>query len=584
MRAAFIFPPAWAPWAPSYAMALLRAQALKAGHEFIGFDLNIDLYHAVSSSEKNLWLDENVVFWLDERRVAGLIETYGEFLDKYVERIVATGAGVYAFSVQAASSVFAVLIARRVKRLDPDGYVLFGGPDCFRAERGAGFLKEPCIDGICVGEGDLFWPEFLDRCEHNGTGNGAVAGLVFRNSDGTITDCGDPRIPTSLDELPFADYSGVDFNLYSLNNRACLMMSRGCINRCSYCSESPNFRKYRRRSARSLFEEVKSLSELMHKSSGFIPFINFSDSLINGVPEVLMEFSRLIIDAGLQFNWGGMALLRKEMDRELLSTMKRAGFIEVMWGLESGSDDVLSLMRKNRYSAKLAEEIIRTAHDLGISQCANFIVGFPGETEKMFLESAMFLFRNKRYFKNFGIPLMEIKRNSAVYARFQEYGIADPDEPVFWKTTDGLNNYELRKARRDLLSAILGDRLFDQGRYDSEFTLKSKWREPCERLAKRLVSSGTNEVIAYGAGEVGRSLVTAAPKAGLSIRCVVDRNQALWGQAIEGVPICSLQQAMSQDLHRYLIASFSFIDEIKKQIEFSYQATGIRPTIFWETL
>ena len=208
MRAAFIFPPAWAPWAPSYAMALLRAQALKAGHEFIGFDLNIDLYHAVSSSEKNLWLDENVVFWLDERRVAGLIETYGEFLDKYVERIVATGAGVYAFSVQAASSVFAVLIARRVKRLDPDGYVLLAARTA-SAPKGEPVSSRSHVSMVSASRGRSLLARVPRPLRAQWHGNGAVAGLVFRNSDGTITDCGDPRIPTSLDELPFADYSGV---------------------------------------------------------------------------------------------------------------------------------------------------------------------------------------------------------------------------------------------------------------------------------------------------------------------------------------------------------------------------------------
>lgn len=584
MRAAFVFPPAWAPWAPSYGMALLRAQALHRGHEFIGFDLNIDMYHAVSSAQKGLWLDENVVFWFDQQRVEGLLDAYEQFINDYIKKIVATNAGVYAFSVQAASSEFAILIARKVKQLDPEGFILFGGPDCFRAERGVKFLQEPCINAICVGEADLFWPDFLDLFEQTNSKPSALPGLVFRNPDGTITDGGDPQIPTNLDKLPFADYSGVDFNRYSLNNRACLMTSRGCINRCSYCSESPNFKKYRHRSALSLFEEVKSLVQLLKESSGAIPFINFSDSLINGVPDMLRQFSQFVIREGLEFNWGGMAFLRKEMDRDLLGTMKAAGFIEVMWGLESGSDDVLRLMRKNKYTSNLAEQIIRDAHELGISQCANFIVGFPGETEEMFLESAMFLFRNKKYFKNFGLPMMEIKKNSLVYDRFQEYRIENRDEPVLWKTTDGLNTYELRMARRNLLSAILGERLFDQGRYDSEFAVKSKWHEACKRLAKRLVTSGTNEVIAYGAGEVGRSLLTVAPGTGLTIRCVVDRNQALWGQSIEGVPICSIRDAIGQNLHKYLIASFSYIDEIEKQIERSYVGTGIRPAIFWDRL
>jgi radical SAM superfamily enzyme YgiQ (UPF0313 family) len=584
MKVTFIFPPAWAPWAPSYAMALLNSLARKRGHDFIGYDLNIDFYNSVTSSDKNLWNDENVVFWFERKRVEELIKTHEEFIDNYIDKIVATRSKLYAFSVQTASSIFASLIAEKIKKRIPDCFILFGGPDCFRSERGLNFFKDPHIDGICVGEGDCFWPEFLNTFEENNYRVAKVEGLVFRNPDGTLNDCGDPIIPTNLDDLPFADYSGASFNKYSLNNRACLMTSRGCINLCSYCSESPNFKKYRYRSAQSLFEEVKGLTELLLKSSGTKPFINFSDSLINGVPQVLREFCELVIADKLELNWGGMAFLRKEMDRDLLKLMKSAGFMEVMWGLESGSNDVLRLMKKNKYSARLAEKIIRNTYELGISQCANFIVGFPGETEQMFLESAMFLFRNKRYFKNFGLPLMEIKKNSAVYARYRDYGIVDREESIYWKTKDGLNDYELRIARRDLLSAILNDKLFDQGRYRSEFSVKTKWHDVCERLSKRLVLSGTNEVIVYGAGEVGRALLAVAPDSGLAIRCLVDRNAALWGQAIEGIPICSLSNAMKLGLHKYLIASFSYIDEIKKQIESCYNGMDTKPLILWERM
>ena len=565
-------------------MALLDSQARNRGHDFRGFDLNIDLYNAVSSETKSLWLDENALFWLDPNRVRRFVDENSGVLDDYLRKVIATGARLYAFSVQTASSVFASMMAEKIKLFDPGSFVLFGGPDCFRSERGVRLFDNPSIDAICTGEGDLFWPEFLDLFERNGFRPGPIEGLVFRRDDGTLADCGDPRLPGDLDSLPFANYSWADFNAYSLNNRACLMMSRGCINRCSFCSESPNFIRYRYRTARNLFEEVRRLVPLLRESSGATPFINFSDSLINGRPEVLREFCNLVIAERVEFNWGGMAFLREEMDRPLLSTMKAAGCVEIMWGLESGCDAVLRLMRKGKSSSKAAEEIIRITADLGISQCANFIVGFPGETEQMFLESAMFLLRNKRHFKNFGLPLMEIKKNSWIYSHYRDYGIENPDQSMHWKTADGLNTYELRMARRSLLSAILEDRLFDQGKCDAEFSVKSKWHPHCDRLATQIVRGGTDEVIVYGAGEVGRAFLTVAPNAGLVVRCVVDRNPALWGQTIEGIPICSLPEACSLGLHKYAIASFSYVDEIKEAIGACYQGSATRPDIYWDKL
>lgn len=58
MTIAFVFPPAWAPWSPSYAMALLGAARRAAGHDFVGFDLNIGFHNAVPEDDRRLWRDD----------------------------------------------------------------------------------------------------------------------------------------------------------------------------------------------------------------------------------------------------------------------------------------------------------------------------------------------------------------------------------------------------------------------------------------------------------------------------------------------------------------------------------------------
>lgn len=465
MRVAFVYPPAWAPWAPSYAMGLLKAATQASGHEFFGFDLNIDLHNSVRAEQQRLWNDDEAGFWRNKDNLSALHHEYETFFDSYIDQILKADAPLVAFSVTSASTEFALTIAERLKRRNPDLYILFGGPDCFRAERGLAVLDDPSVDAVCTGEGDLVWPMFLDSFEKTGGRPEPTMGFTFKGADGELVDCGDPGPVMDLDAVPFADYSETDFAKYTLNNRVCMMMSRGCILRCAYCSEGENFIRYRYRTAEHLAGEVQLQTELLRRQSGAVPHINFSDSLINGQPQILDEFCDLVLARGIEFTWGGMALLRKEMTRDLLAKMKAAGCVEVMWGLESGNHETLMLMRKKLFDPILAEKIIKITNELGIDQYGNIIVGFPGETDEMFAETVAFVRKVKRYFTSLGLPMMEIRRNTHVYDQPDKFNIEDRTKQVDWRTRDGSNTLDIRLRRRAVLKKVLDDQLFEQGRY-----------------------------------------------------------------------------------------------------------------------
>ena len=97
--------------------------------------------------------------------------------------------------------------------------------------------------------------------------------------------------------------------------------------------------------------------------------------------EYVITFCREIIerDLGLAFALpNGIRL--DSLDREVLTLMERAGFYSLAVGIESGSDRVLKLMKKN-----LTREVIREKIEL-IKECTDmrvsgfFLIGYPGET------------------------------------------------------------------------------------------------------------------------------------------------------------------------------------------------------------
>jgi anaerobic magnesium-protoporphyrin IX monomethyl ester cyclase len=473
MKISFVFPPAWSTWAPSYAMALLSGACRKAGHEFSGFDLNIDMYQAVDAGRHDLWRDDAAVSWNEQSFIDQLFSDYSDFLRAYAYRVLGANPDVLAVSVQSASTLFGLKFAELVRQHAPRIFILFGGPDCFPAERGLSILDCNWVDALCAGEGDEVMPLYLDALATNRMHPVEMRGFCHRRADGTVFDGGQPNAVMDLDGLPIADFSGINFNRYTLNNRICMMTSRGCILRCAYCSEGANFLRYRYRSPESLIQEIEQHVDTLKRVSSTRPQINFSDSLINGKPEALERLCHLILERRIDFSWGGMALMRKEMTLDFLALMRKAGCVEVMWGIESGSLATLKIMRKKLFDPDLAERIIKDANSVGIDQYANIIVGFPGETEEQFSETTRFLKRMHPYFKGFGLPLMEIRRNSHVYAHPDLYNVLDKEKTIDWETKDGANNIKIRMARRQVLSDILAEKLFDQGRYGKVIMVSS---------------------------------------------------------------------------------------------------------------
>ena len=63
--------------------------------------------------------------------------------------------------------------------------------------------------------------------------------------------------------------------------------------------------------------------------------------------------------------------------------MKKAGFYSVSVGIESGSNRIRALMKKNLKTETIIEKV-RLIRKYGLEIIGFFIVGFPGETKKDF--------------------------------------------------------------------------------------------------------------------------------------------------------------------------------------------------------
>jgi anaerobic magnesium-protoporphyrin IX monomethyl ester cyclase len=69
------------------------------------------------------------------------------------------------------------------------------------------------------------------------------------------------------------------------------------------------------------------------------------------------------------------------VDKDLLENLKSSGLKTIYYGVESGSQRILDLMKKG-ITLKNVEDAVGAAKDVNLDVLTSFILGYPGETEE----------------------------------------------------------------------------------------------------------------------------------------------------------------------------------------------------------
>lgn len=442
--------PCWTIYSPPYNLALLKAVCQDQGYSVRCLDLNVRFYrHITERGDQALY--ENSTNWYNENYVNKIVEIYDPFIDSCVKEILSFPSLAVGFSNTGLSRLFSEVIAKRLKAHDPARIIIFGGPYCFRTEFGETILhRNPAIDVVCLFEGEEVLPQLLHMIK-NDKRITDVKGIIYRNGT-EIIDCGDAPMLEDLDSLPFADYSDFDLAEYRFSELP-LSHSRGCINRCKFCSESAVWSKYRFRNAENIFAEMKHQLVLYPHIKSFY----FNASLINGNLRVVDELSDLLLENQWNIQWGGQGVMREDFSDALIQKMRRAGFSHVSYGLETASARLLSYIGK-RFSPQVAERIIRTTKKAGIRTDVNLVVGFPDENENDILETARFLKRNSEFIDEIFFHPLIISKGSYFYNHRQALGIEFEEilNPNSWYCKASGNNLEKRLEWLAFYKAYIG--------------------------------------------------------------------------------------------------------------------------------
>jgi len=365
-------PPFW-PKLPPLGLVCLLGYLIEKGLPASLLDLNNKFYNRADELLKKEWMKSCSLSW--SRDAAAILK--GKYPQEWEEMLhLLLSYDIIGFSLHQSNIQSTLLLAETVKLHKPKAKIIFGGPEItsrYFASKGK-FSDElhKNTDLLVVGEGEKPLWEFLQ-------------GKINKK-----TICFD-----ELDDLNSYNliraYQQVDCSRYPRQNIVALLLSRGCLNRCRFCSERLLYKKARVRSVENIISEIE-----FHVKRNQIESFVFHDSMLNINLSRLERLCDAIIKKFGSINWEAQMAVRANMSEQLLNKMKQSGCYNLFIGLESGCDNTLFGMHKG-FSSVEAAMFFKRLHKAGLSFGVSIIIGYPGETEQDAEESLRFLIANKDY-------------------------------------------------------------------------------------------------------------------------------------------------------------------------------------------
>ena len=214
--------------------------------------------------------------------------------------------------------------------------------------------------------------------------------------------------------------------------------TRGCENNCVYCTANNSFsKKFRRRKIKNVVDEIEYIEKILKKKF-----------FVMGDLEFLMEreYSKSIceemIRRKLSIKWW-CQIYPKNVDKETINLMKKAGNIQIALGIESKNDTLLKDLNKD-IDSNSSLKTIKLIKENGIQIQAYIIIGLPKDTLESIIANIKFIGKlvEEEYVDSTHIAIMVPYPGSELYLNSKKYGIdiVKEDEESFYMNCDYLGS------------------------------------------------------------------------------------------------------------------------------------------------
>lgn len=272
-------------------------------------------------------------------------------------------ADVYGFSSTTPQFPYVYNIHEKIKKLYPNVHTVIGGPHASSLYG----LKRKNIEDINIYDIEKFDSIFVGEAELDNVE------LIFKK--------GWQKAPLikNLDDVEIPDRSLIDIKSYKfyLNNKitTSIQSQRGCPGKCTFCCgrDIEMYNRVRQHSPERVIKEINQLN----KEYGYSSFQIYDDEVninMNRLEKLCIELSK----KQYQFR----AFIRNDQitkHPESVKWMKKAGFIKLCGGIESGSNRILKILNK-QMNYKMNLNARRLIGKENIHYEGFMILGHPSET------------------------------------------------------------------------------------------------------------------------------------------------------------------------------------------------------------
>lgn len=329
---------------------------------------------------------------------------------------------------------------------------------------GPGYTAQPELfsrmtnaDYAVLGEGEETICELITSLK-NGQDVSSVKGIIYKQGDRYVITPERPLI-RNLDEIPFPNYEGMgveeyftilndyedsthfDYGGVESTRVLPILFGRSCPYQCKFCFHTIG-NKYRCRSLDNFFQELDYLVKT-YQITGII----IVDEFFGINQNAIVEFCNRIKKYDLRW----FAEIRIDiLNDDILKMLKEAGCINLLIGIESICDTVLTDMQKHITSTQL-ENALKCIYRNAVRISGNFIFITPEETQETFYRTFDWWNHHRKYM----IELLHLQLfpGTQYYKDAVRNGII-PDEILFIKrglpelNNSRLSSFEWDRARR----------------------------------------------------------------------------------------------------------------------------------------
>ncbi len=239
------------------------------------------------------------------------------------------------------------------------------------------------------------------------------------------------------------DYSQFDLKDYFVSEGVIpIRTTTSCYyQKCTFCSHHNNipYHEY------SLPAIMKSLKETDVKNVFFV------DDMIH--KKRLLEIAGLIKPLGKR--WMCQLKPSFDLDEETLKILYDSGLRIVIWGVESGSQRILDLMRKQT-TPKMIETTLERSRKAGIINATYIMFGFPTETEEEFMQTVELIEKNADNIDLISSSIFGLQENTPIFKSPKDFGIINVTmskrtllgPKISYDIKEGLTHDKVRKLKK----------------------------------------------------------------------------------------------------------------------------------------